>query len=587
MALYTKESVDRVKEAVDMVALVGARTDLRRVGGRYTGLCPFHDERTPSFSVNAERALYHCFGCGASGDAIKFVEETEGLDFREAIELLAGRSGVELKLEQEDPRAEERRRRRERLLSVVERATAYYARYLWEAAEAGGARDYLAARGLREEVLREFRIGFAPTAFDRVVASARRDGFTVEELIAAGLGKPSRRGPLIDRFRGRIVFPLADPRGRVLGFGARALQPQQQPKYLNTAENEIYHKGRQLFGIDRARAPAAKAGRVVAVEGYTDVISLHQAGLRETVAIMGTALTADQLKELSRAAPTVYLALDADRSGQEAMLRAARDAAEREVELRVVALPDGADPAELVARSGAEAMEERLAQALSVPEFEVRRALAEADLTSPRGRDRAVAKVLPVIADLPRNSATWDHLVRYTADRANVPVEFLLGQLNTTVLRKQPLQPGSGRPPAASATTDSLDTTERTFLAMCIHEGRAARPYLERAGDEHFSSAVLQRARALLVDHLEEPLASLPEDDPELAAAIEQLAVLAAREPSSEAALRSGFLQLELLRLDRAVRRSTASEDFARQREALVAREAVRSQMAVAMGETA
>ena len=158
MALYTRDSVERVKDAVDMVALVGARTDLRRVGSRWTGLCPFHDERTPSFSVNAEHRLYHCFGCGASGDAIRFVQETEGVDFRESIELLAERTGVELVREQEDPRAEERRRRRERLLKLVERATAYYERYLWDSQEALRARSYLEGRGLGEQVLKDFRV---------------------------------------------------------------------------------------------------------------------------------------------------------------------------------------------------------------------------------------------------------------------------------------------------------------------------------------------------------------------------------------------------------------------------------------------
>jgi DNA primase len=326
MALYTAESIERVKDAVDMVELVGARTDLRRVGARFTGLCPFHDERTPSFSVNAEHGLYHCFGCGASGDAIRFVQETEALDFKGAIELLADRYGVELQREQEDPREEERRRRSERLLKLVDRTADFYARYLWESEEAARAREYLAARGLSEEVLRTFRVGYAPKAWDRIVLAAQRDGYDVQEIAAAGLGQRGRQGGFYDRFRGRIMFPLADRRGRVRGFGARALRDDQKPKYLNTSENELFEKGRQLFGLDRARAPAASAGRVVIVEGYTDVLTLHQAGITEAVAIMGTALTQQQIAELPFLAKTVYLALDADRAGQEAMLRAARGA---------------------------------------------------------------------------------------------------------------------------------------------------------------------------------------------------------------------------------------------------------------------
>ncbi|HEV2074891.1 MAG TPA: DNA primase, partial [Thermoleophilaceae bacterium] len=393
VSLYTKDSIERVKQAIEIVELVGARVDLRRVGRRHTGLCPFHDERTPSFSVNQDLGLYHCFGCGASGDGIRFVQETEGLDFREAVEHLAERYGVELRREREDPRADERRRRRERLLALVERTADYYARYLWMSGEAAAAREYLAGRGLGEEVLKAFRVGYAPSAWDKVLVRAQRDGYTVEELAAAGLGQRGSRGGLYDRFRGRIMFPLADARGRVLGFGARAVREDQQPKYLNTSENELYHKGRQLFGIDRARSAAATAGRVVVVEGYTDVLALHEAGLEETVAIMGTALTQEQLAELHRAAGTVYLALDADRSGQEAMLRAGRGAASRGLDLLVVPLPDGRDPAQLVAEDGVEAFRSLLDSAISVVEFEVRRVVAQADLGSGRGRDRALERI--------------------------------------------------------------------------------------------------------------------------------------------------------------------------------------------------
>ncbi|HEY0631287.1 MAG TPA: DNA primase, partial [Thermoleophilaceae bacterium] len=303
---YTKDSIERVKDAVDMVELVGARSELRRAGaGSWKGLCPFHDERTPSFSVNSEKKVYYCFGCQESGDAIKFVEQTEGLDFREAVEVLAERYNVELKLEQQDPEAEERRKRRQRLMELVERATAYYERVLWESAEAGKAREYLAGRGLGDEILRKFRVGYAPSAWDSVMMAAQRLGFSQEELAAAGLGQKGRNGGFYDRFRARIMFPLADPRGKVLGFGARAMRDDQGPKYVNTAENDLYHKGRQLFGIDHARAAAARVARVVVVEGYTDVLALHQAGVTESVAIMGTALTQEQMAGLAQTAQTV------------------------------------------------------------------------------------------------------------------------------------------------------------------------------------------------------------------------------------------------------------------------------------------
>ncbi|MDQ5831726.1 MAG: DNA primase, partial [Actinomycetota bacterium] len=371
MALFTRDSIDRLRDAVDMVDLVGAKTDLRRVGSRYAGLCPFHDERTPSFSVNAEEKLFYCFGCQAKGDAFGFVEQSEGLDFPEAVELLADRYGVRLERENDDPRAEERRRRRARLHSLLTRASRYYDSYLWDSKEAAPAREYLAGRGLEEQVLREFEVGYAPKAWDRMIVGAAQNGFRPEELVAAGLAQRGREGGLYDRFRGRIMFPLADFRGQVLGFGARSMSEGQGPKYLNTSENDVYHKGRQLFGIHLARPAAAKGGRIVVVEGYTDVLALHQAGIRESVAIMGTALTAEQLALLGRAATLVVLALDADRSGQEAMLRVARST--RDLQLHVVELPEGRDPADLLAAEGPNAFGELLAGAVPMIQFQVGR----------------------------------------------------------------------------------------------------------------------------------------------------------------------------------------------------------------------
>jgi DNA primase len=614
VALYTKESVEQVKEAADIVEVVSERTELRRVGRRHTGLCPFHDERTPSFSVSADLGLYHCFGCGESGDTLRFVQQAEGLDFRQAVELLADRYGVELRREREDPAAEERRRRRERLLALVERTATYYSRYLWESEEARAARGYLAERGLGEEVLREFRVGYAPSAWDRVLLSAQRDGYAVEEIAAAGLGQRGSRGGFYDRFRARIMFPLADARGRVLGFGARAAREGQRPKYLNTSENEIYHKGRQLFGIDRARAPAAKAGLVVAVEGYTDVLALHQAGVSESVAIMGTALTPEQLAELHRAAGTVCLALDADRSGQEAMLRAGRTAQGRGLDLRVVGLPDGRDPAELVAEEGVQTFRTLVESAMSVPEFEVRRVLAAADLESGGGRDRALEAVRPLIASVGERTATRDELVRYVADRLDVPTAYIMTQLSaptrqdgvggiTTPTQSPAGVPGAGKGDAVSSgaassgeaaggdggrfvrSIETATRAERDFLAICVADPTLGRPYLERLDDEHLSSGALRRARRHLVEHLEAPLSGLPEDDPELEGALRGIMVASEEGGTSESDLRLRFITLDMSRLERALKAAPHVGDYERRRELLAARERVRSELEALMGE--
>ncbi|MEA2410407.1 MAG: primase [Thermoleophilaceae bacterium] len=585
MGLYTQESIDKVKDAVDMVELVGARSDLRRVGSRWTGLCPFHDERTPSFSVNAENKLYYCFGCGESGDAIQFVEATEGLDFKETIELLAERYGIELKRDQEDPEAEQRRRRRERLLALVERATGYYERVLWTSPEAAKARSYLAERGLGEEVLRTFRVGYAPSAWDKLMMAAQREGYSHEELAASGLGQKGRQGGFYDRFRARIMFPLADPRGKVLGFGARAMRDDQGPKYVNTSENELYHKGRQLFGIDHARGPAARAGRVVAVEGYTDVLALHQAGVTETVAIMGTALTQEQMAELGRAAGTVYLALDADRAGQDAMLRAARTAKERKLELLVVDMPEGSDPADLIASRGKDAFLERVAGARQVPDFHARRIAAQADLDSVRGRDEAIEQVVPLVAQLADKPATREELVRYLHDRLDVPREYLLAQSPAPIRRPDP---GTEAPsPGRTLRLDATARVERSFLTMCVSSAELGHEYVERLDEDHFSSGALRRVRDHLARHWDNPLAALPDDDPMLSALIKDVVMRADDTHVSEDVLRLDFLQLELRRVDRRLRHAEQESDFEAQRALAPERQGLKAQIDELMGATA
>jgi DNA primase len=596
MALYTRDSIERLRDTVDMAELVGSKTDLRRVGSRLTGLCPFHDERTPSFSVNVQDKLFYCFGCHAKGDAIGFVEQTEGLDFRESVEFLADRYGVELELENEDPQAEARRRRRERLLALLDRAARFYDSYLWDSTEARRARDYLAGRGLSEEILRRFRVGYSPSAWDRMLLGARQSGFSEEELMAAGLAQRGRDGrSAFDRFRGRIMFPLADGRGRVLGFGARQMGEGRGPKYLNTSENEIYHKGRQLFGLDIARAEAAKSGRIVVVEGYTDVLALHQAGIREAVAIMGTALTQEQLAEVGRAASTLVLALDADRSGQEAMLRASRLADERGLELRVVEMPEGTDPAELVTSAGPEEFVGRMERAIPMIEFQVRRVLADADLDTPSGRDKALDEARKLISAVPERTATRDALVREAADRLDVPADYVLAARAPAISRPSygGGDPGPEQPPPSSSAVaggfgEASLAAERAYLSMCLASGALGRDYLERLSEEHLSSPALRSARAHLGASFDDPLAGLSEDDPATAAVVTGVAMAAQEQgEATEPALRMSYLQLELRRIERELRRASQSEDNARRMELAGARQQVRRDMDQVMGQTA
>ena len=575
MAFYTRESKDRVRDAVDFVELVSARTELRRAGpARYEGLCPFHEERSPSFGIDPGQKVYYCFGCQASGDVFTFVQETEGVDFKGALELLADRFAVELEHEEEDPKQAERRRQRERLLELLTRTAAYYERCLWEAQEARAAREYLESRGLGEEILREFHVGYSPSAWDRVLLASRRGGFTEQELYATGLAQRSKEnGRPYDRFRGRIMFPLADVRGRVLGFGARAMRDEQKPKYLNTSDNDVYHKGSHLYGAHLARAHAARAGQAILCEGYTDVIALHQAGLRNTVGSMGTALTAEQVGELSRMAQTVLLALDADSAGQEAMLKAAGLAAKRKLELRVVALPAGTDPADLVQRDGAEAISTAVEQAVPFVRFRVERVLATGDHGSPEGRDRMVEELRPVFAMLPPSAMRLE-LTKLVSGRLALPESLMETLLASQANQRQQDNQSSGlraprdMTPTPTSGLSRREETERTFLALCIaspEEGGQALGSLNV--DEHFTSELLQRAaRHLAAGHLRDPMADPAgladglDGDSQLKALLAELVVEAGREPVQPAMLDVQRLQLELARVDRRIQQARGAQ---------------------------
>jgi DNA primase len=578
VARYTDESRERVREAVDFEELVGARTELRRAGARrLQGLCPFHDERTPSFGIDPVDKLYYCFGCGAGGDVFKFVMETEGLDFAGALESLADRFGVELEREYEDPRAAERREHQARLFGLLERTAAYYVRVLWESGEAQDARTYLLGRGLGEAALREFRIGYAPSAWDRVLMASRRAGFSEAELLAAGLLSRGRGGGVYDRFRARIMFPLADEKGRVRGFGARALRESQQPKYLNSSEGDLFHKGTFVYAHDLARAAAAKAGAVVLTEGYTDVIALHQAGIRNAVGLMGTALTAEQATKLRQLAPSVLLCLDADRAGREAMMRAASlvGGGGGGAGLRVVPLPAGRDPADLVAAEGAEAMQALLGRAVPFARFEVERALEAGDLSSAEGRDQVLGVVAPVIRPLPAGIVR-DELVRLVADRLGMGESLVNETLSGEgrAMRAAEGAPaarrggwagigggggaGRGGPGGAGAgrglPVDHQEKTERLFLARCLAVTGAGRTALEAADiDELFVSELTRRAARYLVAHLEHPGEDLPTGDDALARLIAELVIRTGDLDSDPEALELERLQLEKLRLDRRI----------------------------------
>jgi DNA primase len=592
MARISSDSINAVRDAADMAAEVGRYTDLKRNGAQMMGLCPFHDERSPSFSVDPQEKLYHCFGCGVAGDIFGFVMEKESLNFSEAVEALADRYGVELQREQEDPRAEARRQARQRLQQLLERASAYYSNYLWESKEAGKARDYLAGRGLAEQTLRDFGVGFAPSAWDKILVAGQRAGFTVPEMHSVGLVQRSQKGGEYDRFRARIMFPIRDPRGRVLGFGGRATRPDQKPKYVNTAETDFFHKSEILYGLDRARAAMAKENRALVVEGYTDVLALHQAGLQGAVGVMGTAITPDQVKTLSGVVDEVILALDADEAGQEAMLRAQRVAGGRRMRLRVASMPKGVDPADLMTEAdGAERFRAYAEDAAELTDFQVTRVLDRTDTSSPVERDQALAEIAPIIAGM-EEGASQSELVRKVADRLDLEPAMLMGR----VVASTPATGGPGAsaappqnrdrapapqqpqpPPQRPAELTSRERRERALLAMCIALPEPGAGYLERLGERHLSRSG-QAAAEFIRTHPKDAAEHLPRENGALAALITELVMLAREEPASEEAMELNFLLLDQRRLEDEIAAAGERGDYerrarlSRERAALVER---------------
>jgi DNA primase len=510
MARIKDESVEAVKTAANIVDLVEARTRLRKVGGRYTGLCPFHEEKTPSFSVSPDRGTYHCFGCGVGGDAISFVRETENLDFVGAIEWLADRFHVEIEYEESTPGADEQRRRRQRLHELLDHAAAYYERVLWDSKLGEPVRAYLDSRGLGEEVCREFRLGLSPQG--ATLARKARERFKADELAAAGL--VTRRGT--DYFQRRLMFPLADARGRVIGFQARKLHEDDplRGKYVNSPESELFRKSNVLYGLHLARGAISKEDRAVVVEGNTDVIALRQAGLHSVVASMGTALTERQLKELARLTTRVYLCFDADSAGEDATLRGMELALRQGLDVRVVALPPGKDPAD-----DPNGFEERLVQADPYAVHRVRLELARA-----RDRQHAYLQVQEVLNGIPESPERHDAW-RLANDRLGLTVELRAFAGGTA---------SAGRA-VSPRIVDAGEKLERNALA-----GVRAHPALLRVlaelGPEHFDSEQHRQMRTVLVD--EQP------PDEELVPVLAELDAVAERDGIDEETAKQLLLRL-------------------------------------------
>jgi len=402
-----KEDIDALRQQADIVAVIGDYTTLRRAGKSFKGLCPFHTERTPSFTCTPAGNFFHCFGCGASGDIYDFLQRVEGMDFPEAVETLARRTGFPLRYEQLSNRERHAIGERSRLVAVSHLARDHFAKRLL-GEEGVAAREYLKGRGFGRAEADAFTLGFAPEAWDDLSRTLVADGVDPDDLIAIGVSVRNDRGGLRDRFRGRVIFPIQDPGGDVIGFGGRVLPgidfgDFEPPKYLNSPETPLYRKSRVLYGVPQARSEIVARDQVLICEGYTDVIALHKAGFANAVATCGTAVGAEHLRALARYTKRVVLAFDADRAGIQAAERAWEAVRElttsgtTALDLSVLPLPDGRDPADLVGEVGADGLREAVAGARPVVPFLIASRLEQADLTSEQGRVAALREALTVL----------------------------------------------------------------------------------------------------------------------------------------------------------------------------------------------
>jgi DNA primase len=471
------EDIAAVRERTRIEEVIGEHVTLRSAGGgSLKGLCPFHDERTPSFHVTPAKGLYHCFGCQAGGDAIAFLMEQQGLTFAEAVERLAARAGVQLRYEEGSSASGPSTGQRNRLLQANRAAAAFFAEQL--ASPAGQlARELMRGRGFDDDACRTFGVGLAPNGWDGLIKALREQGYDADTMLAAGLVIQGNRGPY-DRFRGRLIWPIKDLAGEVVGFGARRLNDDEDsPKYLNTPETMLYKKSHVLYGIDQARRTIAKTQQVVVVEGYTDVMAAHLAGVTNAVATCGTAFGADHVAVLRRlllddasSRGEVVFTFDSDQAGQNAALRAFASDQQFLTATYVAVEPSGLDPADLRLERGDQAVRDLIAQKVPLFEFALRSAVAGVDVATAEGRMAGLRRAVPIVAGI-RDRALRPEYARIVAGWLGLPETTVADAVRRH--RREP-QPSAQQPQLAQHPPG----LERDALRGLLHMPGAAAGWL-------------------------------------------------------------------------------------------------------------
>jgi DNA primase len=507
---FSSQILDEIRSRVDMVELVGQSVNLKRAGENWKGLCPFHTEKTPSFTVNPKRGIFHCFGCGVGGDAFGFLMRQDRLGFPEAVRALAQRAAVELPTQ----RTPETDGKLEGLRRVMALAAQFYTDALW-AKDGAKAQAYIESRGVDLEVARRFGLGYAPEGWNALLSHMAKEGVSDAELVSAGLALPRQNAPgFYDRFRGRLLFPIRDLQARVVAFGGRAMGAEE-PKYLNSPETPLYVKGQMLYALDMAREGMRQKNRAVVVEGYLDCLMAHQHGFTETVAALGTAFTSAQLGLLRRYADEVVSVFDADAAGQKATSRleemltdvmdlrnlgwsVSRTGSFEKTgyfPIKVAVLPEGHDPDSLLRAEGAQALQSRLDAARSILDFVLERALGEEDLTTPRGRSTAHARVALILSRVP-NAEEATALAREAARKLGVDATQLwieAQQLQGARARKGGQDRPGGTTGAPDGPTGSAQAwpaptfSERDLILLLLHSEEARTGLLPNVEEKHIA----------------------------------------------------------------------------------------------------
>ena len=518
----SEDKISEVRERTDIVELISQYVSLKRSGANHMGLCPFHSEKSPSFSVNAARQFFHCFGCGIGGDVFSFLMKIEGLAFPDAVRRLAERAGIELEEQALSPEEEQRRQARERLFRANDLAAGYFHRLLMEDPAGEPARRYMKTRGYGRRAAGEYQIGYARDSWDGLRRYLEQNDIAVEDARTLGLlreGKQQRGD--YDLFRGRLIFPIFDLQGRVVAFAGRVLD-DSKPKYINSPESPVYHKGRVLFGLYQARQAMRQSGEVILVEGYFDQLALYRAGFAQVVATCGTALTADHARLLKRYVQRVILLFDQDAAGRQATFRAMSVLQEEGVPALVVELPQGDDPDSYLQHHGSDAFREKLSGARSAMDLYMEDRLAEAGNgieQKARAAEQVVEKMLSLSSELEQ-----DLYLKELSRRSGIELE-LLKQTRTQLQRRQRQQhrsavedppPPDELPPtpvesggairvreasvAKRGNADRLSRTEETLLTLLVKKLVPADRFRDEGGVELFSHPDARAAAELLLD---------------------------------------------------------------------------------------